>query len=769
MFASTGTIKISLQIDEKGTVRVLKSVGTESERTGKKGKKAFDKMDKSAKSFTRSAGSVSSAMLKIGAGVVPILALQKALSKFSTLDKGLIGVQKTTNMTNKEIKQLKEELEKISMKVPVTTAKLLEIAEAAGQLGVKGVKDVTLFTETMAKLEIASDVVGGEGAKSLARLLNTAGESTDKIDELGSVIVALGNNMAASEKEIVFMAGEIGRSVSSYNVASEASLAWGAALKAMGARAELSGSAIGRSMIEIDKAITNGGKKFEYLKRVTGMTGDQIKKTFEKDASEVFNAWIIGMNKMTKTGESAASLLAKFGFTSVETIKGLTPLIKNVGQLEKSFNIANREIRNATALDKEAMAASKSFSAQMDLTWNAVDKIASKIGAGLAPEIVKVTEDFREWAEESDGFIKQELPGYIDKTTGAVKGLYGGLKNIKSWYDSFPSELVAGGAMGLIGVKLFGIKPGLLIGTIVTLNQSLKSLSENLDLPDNSIQGMAKKNNDAAKSFIDLYQAIKQTITGVKAYDFETGKMLSSRSNINDYKQIIGYRKPGGIESGSHSNINLLEQIKNSAKKATEEVNKTNDSLKTLTDFQKTAQDSLITINIDNSLKDFFSEIDAAPVDNALKEYFAEIDESSTLSASVVQANLDSMGASFDKLYSNINDKPFWAKLQEGANNAMENIKTSVMSTSEIVEFGLTNAVDGVANAFGQWASGTKSFKDAFSDMAKNVLGELASMIAKQAIYNALASGSNGGGGSSGGGFWSSFLSNVVGSMSHTG
>ena len=76
--SNSSTINVALKIDDKGGVRVLQNIGKESTSTGKKGKKAFNEMDQSAKSFTGSAKMSANTMLKMGAGIVGILGLAKA-------------------------------------------------------------------------------------------------------------------------------------------------------------------------------------------------------------------------------------------------------------------------------------------------------------------------------------------------------------------------------------------------------------------------------------------------------------------------------------------------------------------------------------------------------------------------------------------------------------------------------------------------------------------------------------------------------------------
>lgn len=74
MAGNTGTIKIALQMDDKGSIKVLNRIGSESEKTGKQGKESFDKMDKSARGFSGGADKASAAILKIGASVAGLMA-----------------------------------------------------------------------------------------------------------------------------------------------------------------------------------------------------------------------------------------------------------------------------------------------------------------------------------------------------------------------------------------------------------------------------------------------------------------------------------------------------------------------------------------------------------------------------------------------------------------------------------------------------------------------------------------------------------------------
>jgi len=720
----------------------------------------------------------SLASIKLGiAGVVSALgamgvgfAATKALREFSILDKGLIAVQKTTDFTAKEMITFRTELNKLAAETPVSAEGLLEIAEAAGQLGVKGVANVTNFTQTLAKLQMSSDVVGAEGAKSLARLLNTAGEGTDKIDELGAVIVELGNNMAASEKEIVHMAGEIGRGASAYKMASEDALALGAAMKSVGSRAESAGSAVSRTLIEMEKAIMEGGDAFVYLQEVTQMSGDTLRDTFKKDATEAFRAVIKGFGRMTKEGYTSVELLGKLGLSSTEVVKGLSPLIENVELMETAFGLANDQVKNATALDKEALKAAESFSAQMQITANVLDQVFVAIGQELAPVIVELANDFRTWVKENKEFIDQDLAKTIRDSAEALGLLASGL--------------------------------GKILGIIVKINSAapdgLKTLLKFTAPGMGAISQISK--------YLGLIKEVGEEQSKEAPQRKRVSDMGGGHSNMDIFNQIEATKKKYA-EDEARRTAYLAKQQREAAL-ATAELKK-----KTLVEFQTFYDDIMLSsydldkqeldasvaklravlgdkaeiqTAYDTKLKELKQQRDerrTARVDAFLASYFADLEKKlakareyykkkKEIQADFAAAQRETFLSATDQekyalkerykyFKKGVEDKValkrwFLANMKEidkkvndanltfsetiakGGALAMKKIKAETMETSEMIASGLGTAIDGVSTALSEWASGAKTAKEAFKDMAASIVKDIASMIAKQLVLNAV-------------------------------
>jgi TP901 family phage tail tape measure protein len=387
---------------------------------------------------------------------------------FADYEKALVGVGKTTNIEGKRLEKFGKEFQKLSSQIPISTNELLGIAQAAGQLGVTGEKNLLKFTETIAKLGVSTDLAGEEAATALTRILNVTNESIDTIDTFGSVIVALGNNFAATESEIVRVTTEVSRSTSVFGVSAAQAAALGTALKSVGVQAQLGGSAVGRAFREIDKAIRDGGASLDNLSQITGIAGDQLKQTFEEDAAGVFQAFIEGLGEIQAQGGSTAEALASFGLQGDEINKVLPVLAKNSQLVGRAFNTAAGEVKNATALNEEAAKAFATLQAEGERTRNNLINIATNIGEALAPAIkdllVSVNgllKDFSELDKETISLIASFLK-YGAIITGAlttVASLGLGFLKLRSLIAGVSVALKAGkiAVAGFTGAATFGL------------------------------------------------------------------------------------------------------------------------------------------------------------------------------------------------------------------------------------------------------------------------------------------------------------------------
>ena len=244
--------------------------------------KAAEKRERRTDRRIRNIKRVASAL-----AVLAVAGLAASVIKFAKFEQGLAGVSKTTNIVGKELEDLGGEITGLSIKLGTSTGELLELAKSAGQLGVEGGKNILKFTEVMAGLAKTTNIAGEEGAIALARLIKVTDENIDNVDRLGSVIVDLGNNTAALENEILFTAQQIAGAGKVFGITATQALGLGAAFAELAIPPELARGTVLRAFGKIQEAISEAGSDMEKLILITGLTGEELKKTFEDDALNV--------------------------------------------------------------------------------------------------------------------------------------------------------------------------------------------------------------------------------------------------------------------------------------------------------------------------------------------------------------------------------------------------------------------------------------------------------------------------------------------------
>ena len=90
----------------------------------------------------------------------------------------------------------------------MTTTEIAGVAEAAGQLGI-ATDDVLEFSRVMLDLGVSTNLSSEQAATSLAKFANITKMAAGDYERLGSTVVALGNNFATTEADIVNMAMKI--------------------------------------------------------------------------------------------------------------------------------------------------------------------------------------------------------------------------------------------------------------------------------------------------------------------------------------------------------------------------------------------------------------------------------------------------------------------------------------------------------------------------------------------------------------------------------
>ncbi len=377
------------------------------------------------------------------------------------------GVKKTTDATTAEYAQMREEILAMTREIPASAVEISEVAEAAGQLGIQ--KDNLLeFTRTMIDLGESTNLSSTEAASSLAKFANITKMSADNYDELGSVIVDLGNNFATTEADVVAMATRLASAGELAGFSEAQIMAMSTAMSSVGIEAEAGGSAMSKFIKGIQVSVETGAKDLKDYAKVAGMSVEEFKQAFEKDGLSAASAFIGGLNDIERNGKSATVILDEMGLTEVRLSNTLLSLANAGDLMANAVETANKAWEENTALAKEAGTRYETTESKIAVMKNGITEFGIEINDqinGPMRDGIDIFSDLMHEATASIGSsnviseIAQEIVDGVPTAIRVTKDLAGVIGDIA---DPF---LAVGGWLA--------DNPELLEGTIVGVGSAL--------------------------------------------------------------------------------------------------------------------------------------------------------------------------------------------------------------------------------------------------------------------------------------------------------
>lgn len=322
-------------------------------------------------------------------------------------EKELINVAKTANLTDRGIVTLTKGIQGMLAVLPVTRTELLGIAEVAGQMGIQGVKNILEFTQAIAQLSLTSNIIGREGATAMARFLKVTNTGVRFVEELSSVITALGNNYAATESEILNMTTQLAQNVAAFDISAEKILSLSAVMKSLGIETEVGSSVVGRAFNEIANSIDKGGESLESLRKITRLSFDELKRL---DSFDIFIKTLEGLRRVQEEGGNVSETLRSIGLEGVRNRKVLLTLANNTDQVADALALANAEMKDTNALFDEVARRSQTADASITLFQNSLTSAAAafltttNVSASFFDEMTNLVHGFQTSTLESEKF-----------------------------------------------------------------------------------------------------------------------------------------------------------------------------------------------------------------------------------------------------------------------------------------------------------------------------------------------------------------------------
>lgn len=427
----------SLQDHQKALNTSLGKLGNNFSKFGPQLKTMGDGM----KNVGRSMGMYVTAPIVAGFGA--------AVKASIDYESAFAGVRKTVNGSEKDYKKLSNGIINMSKNLPVAATDIAEVGEMAGQLGIKK-SNILDFSKTIIDLGESTNLTREQAATEFARFANIVDMPQKSFSRLGSSIVALGNNMATTESEIMSMSMRIAAQGKLVGMTESDITGLAATMSSLGIEAEAGGTAMTTVLKKIDKAVGAGGKELKAFADASGVSSAEFKKQWEKDPVKALDTFIGGLAKSKKEGANLSEMLADLGIKGIRESDTILRMANNHKLLGKAVKISGKGWKENKALSNEANQRYKTMASQLKILKNNVVAFGISLGDAIAPIVVKL-------AKGLTGVLKSmsNMSNGMKITIAVVGSLVAAIGPVIFVFGAFIS--VMGSAMTTLGPLLIGI------------------------------------------------------------------------------------------------------------------------------------------------------------------------------------------------------------------------------------------------------------------------------------------------------------------------
>lgn len=505
--------------------------------------KGFDTGTAKIKSLGSSLSSGLGSIAKVGAASIVALGTGLVAASGYTVklaidfESAFAGVRKTVDATEEDFAKLEKGILDMSTQIPYAAKDIASVAESAGQLGIE-TPNILSFTETMLKLGDATNLTAEEAATSFARFANITSMPQTQFENLGSTVVALGNNLATTEAEIVSMGMRLAGTGTQIGLTHSQIMGFAGALSSVGINAEAGGSAISRVMQKMNTEVLGSGKKLKDFAKVSGMSAEEFTNAWKSNPQEAITSFVKGLGEINKSGGDVAGTLKELGINSVQEIDTLSRLSNNTEVLTNALNIANEAWAQNTALTKEAEQRYATTEMKIKLLGTSLQTLGIRVGQDLVEGMRGSITQLQSYINElSIAFEEGGLGALADKTGEIIGDI---AVNIASKAPDFINS-----GTQIITAILNGIS-----------SRQAEVASSAVEIANSLVQGISQVTNNLIDIGANIVESLAQ---GISANHASIG--ASAASVINNFIMSLLKVAPQAVEAGAKVILSVGEGI----------------------------------------------------------------------------------------------------------------------------------------------------------------------------------------------------------------
>ena len=532
-----------------------------SEREAKEYGEALQKASGESETLGNKAANAGELIQDAFATIGVVAALNKikdgfvsAASAAIEFESAVTGVYKTVDGTEEQLAEISSDIKEMSLVIPSSTTEIAGVAESAGQLGI-ATENITDFTEVMINLGESTNLSSEQAASSLAKFSNITNMSADNYENLGSAIVALGNEFATTEAGIVEMSTRMASAGTLAGMSESDILGLSAAMSSVGIEAEAGGSAMSKLMTDIQVAVETGNSSLEDFASVAGVSCEQFADMFEHRAVDALYSFIDGLNDVERNGETATVILENMGISEVRLSNAVKSLANNSSGLAGAVSLAGEAWEENTALANEANTRYGTLESRLTMTQNAANNLKIAIGDTLTPTIGA-------FADMGTSALTW-MTDFAEKHPVVVEGITGITVAGAGFIGTVTVAAAAVKALNIVtntfNLTLSKTKVGLIIGGVATAGAAIGGLIHHFNSAEDAVEDY-NGTLEQCRIEIDSTETAYANVCKLYGENSEAAKSLSKELDTLNAQ----YEKGGGVAEEMEQKITELSDSYNS-------------------------------------------------------------------------------------------------------------------------------------------------------------------------------------------------------------
>lgn len=372
-----------------------------------------DGLIKSGDKIKNFGDSVSSLGGKLTTGLtLPLVASVGMVTKAAVdYESAFAGVKKTVDETaTVSYKNLSDGIRQMAKELPASAVEIANVAEVAGQLGIKA-EDILTFSRTMIDMGESTNLSAEEAATAIAKIANILGLTSDEYGRFGASVVDLGNNFATTERDIVEMTNRLAAGGKLAGLTAPDILGLATAMSSVGIEAEAGGTAMTQTLTAIGNAVSLTGKgaadDLNLIAKTAGMTSEEFQQAWKEKPVVALQLFIRGLKDAQEKGVNMNAILAQLGMTGIRQSNMLKSLALASDKMGEAVDRSNKAWKENTALTNEANKRYETTESQLKMFKNQVTDLAIEFGGPLLKALREGLTAAKPWIDTLAKMAKQ--------------------------------------------------------------------------------------------------------------------------------------------------------------------------------------------------------------------------------------------------------------------------------------------------------------------------------------------------------------------------